>query len=516
MRTYGFTTADVTTTTAGVVAPGVQLTVWDAETGGNQVLDLLDADGNPLPGYVLSGANGAYGWKHDGTFDRLWVSADNGVTRWATEAHEALEDKLDTETANSTFGTLAQQEANTTDILGRVRVPDAAEQVVYVTVRGDDSNDGLTLKTAKATIAAALTALGGNPGVIQLGAGNLSTSATHTLPSGTEVRGAGRGLSTLTYTGTGTLFQGISGTRTYNQVIRDLNIVGPSKTSTAVALDLVDVSQFRLEGFVISAFSVGVKHGSTIVGGALYNRFREGFLTGCGTGAKYTGTGSNGSSWQSVKFGACTIAVDVLDSNQNAFVACQFEANTIGVQFDASAAGGADNNAVVACRFEGNSQAWKVLNSTVRGTAILFPAVFGTYAFTDAGVATQHLLGLAGAWTSSSAVAATTGAWRFSRYGNGGSETPALVIADTVTTSGTPVTIQAETERSAGYFFRGKRGGTTYFDVRADGVISGGASTTAARPTGTLRAGAQWFDSTLGKPIWWNGTGWVDATGATV
>jgi hypothetical protein len=44
--------------------------------------------------------------------------------------------------------------------------------------------------------------------------------------------------------------------------------------------------------------------------------------------------------------------------------------------------------------------------------------------------------------------------------------------------------------------------------------------TTANRPTlGTADVGYQYFDTTLdadGKPIWWTGTAWVDATGATV
>lgn len=39
--------------------------------------------------------------------------------------------------------------------------------------------------------------------------------------------------------------------------------------------------------------------------------------------------------------------------------------------------------------------------------------------------------------------------------------------------------------------------------------------TTAARPT-TLPAYSSYFDTTLGKPIWWTGTVWVDGTGATV
>lgn len=41
------------------------------------------------------------------------------------------------------------------------------------------------------------------------------------------------------------------------------------------------------------------------------------------------------------------------------------------------------------------------------------------------------------------------------------------------------------------------------------------ADVTANRPT-IYRVGDTWFDTTLGKPIWWTGTEWVDATGATV
>lgn len=41
-------------------------------------------------------------------------------------------------------------------------------------------------------------------------------------------------------------------------------------------------------------------------------------------------------------------------------------------------------------------------------------------------------------------------------------------------------------------------------------------TTTANRPTDGLFSGLQWFDTTLGKPIWYDGTNWVDATGAVV
>ena len=39
---------------------------------------------------------------------------------------------------------------------------------------------------------------------------------------------------------------------------------------------------------------------------------------------------------------------------------------------------------------------------------------------------------------------------------------------------------------------------------------------TANRPDKFLFAGRTFFDTTLGQPIWYDGTGWVDATGAGV
>lgn len=47
-------------------------------------------------------------------------------------------------------------------------------------------------------------------------------------------------------------------------------------------------------------------------------------------------------------------------------------------------------------------------------------------------------------------------------------------------------------------------------------ALAGGFGTTAARPTALIYTGYPYFDTTLGKPIWYNGTGWVDATGASV
>lgn len=39
---------------------------------------------------------------------------------------------------------------------------------------------------------------------------------------------------------------------------------------------------------------------------------------------------------------------------------------------------------------------------------------------------------------------------------------------------------------------------------------------TANRPTLNLQIGQFYFDTTLGYPIWWNGTVWKNASGTTV
>lgn len=42
------------------------------------------------------------------------------------------------------------------------------------------------------------------------------------------------------------------------------------------------------------------------------------------------------------------------------------------------------------------------------------------------------------------------------------------------------------------------------------------AGDTAGRPVYTSASSVPYFDTTIGKPIWFNGTVWVDATGTDV
>jgi hypothetical protein len=42
------------------------------------------------------------------------------------------------------------------------------------------------------------------------------------------------------------------------------------------------------------------------------------------------------------------------------------------------------------------------------------------------------------------------------------------------------------------------------------------AGTTASRPSTSLLVGQQYFDTTINRPIWWNGTNWINAAGTVV
>lgn len=53
-------------------------------------------------------------------------------------------------------------------------------------------------------------------------------------------------------------------------------------------------------------------------------------------------------------------------------------------------------------------------------------------------------------------------------------------------------------------------------DNFSQGVNVPSSGTTTSRPTAFLQIGQFYFDTTLGYPIWYNGTDWVDATGTVV
>jgi hypothetical protein len=55
-----------------------------------------------------------------------------------------------------------------------------------------------------------------------------------------------------------------------------------------------------------------------------------------------------------------------------------------------------------------------------------------------------------------------------------------------------------------------------YLDSFLAAVSTPEYGATADRPTQVLQIGQQYFDTTLGYPIWYDGTDWVDASGTVV
>jgi len=133
-------------------------------------------------------------------------------------------------------------------IAAAVTLPAAADKVVFVSPRGADTNDGYTLKSALATLSAAITALGG-PGLIQCGQGTISFGAPISVAgmSGVTIRGvagvtAGAAAATvLSYTGTGTA-SAINAQNTFGFTLADVMLQYTSASFTGRLLDLRNVT----------------------------------------------------------------------------------------------------------------------------------------------------------------------------------------------------------------------------------------------------------------------------------
>lgn len=61
------------------------------------------------------------------------------------------------------------------------------------------------------------------------------------------------------------------------------------------------------------------------------------------------------------------------------------------------------------------------------------------------------------------------------------------------------------------------QGWSTWFNSAFNLLVSLTQSgTTAQRPTKLLFIGKTYFDTTIGRPIWYNGTNWIKADGTVV
>lgn len=73
--------------------------------------------------------------------------------------------------------------------------------------------------------------------------------------------------------------------------------------------------------------------------------------------------------------------------------------------------------------------------------------------------------------------------------------------------------VQLQTGTSTNGIYLGT--GNSQIQIRDPGLTRNDIGSGSTRPTAGLVAGATFFDTSLGQPIWYTGSGWVDATGTT-
>ncbi len=378
--------------------------------------------------------------------------------------------------AAETAAGLAQASANAAAASAALTNRPAVDKTYYVSTAGSDSNTGLSPEAPFLTIDAAITAIGTTPGLIEVGRGTFSFSTTISRRTGQSIRGAGKYGTTLSYTGAGTAINtAVTGVRIYGAGLSDFSLI---TTTGAVGVDLDSVSLSDHYSVNVTGFSDACwRIRSSVSGGSVYNTF-----TGCLGLGKGPATASIGFDLQAAgsnsnNFFGCSarnngIGLKVVDSNHAIWVGGTFELDGIGVFIEATSVSLANSNIIQSARFESNTvNNWCINSANVIGAKILDPAEFTNPGSINNGlrskITAQSSTGSGSLDTSAGQIA--TGSWRYERSANGGSEVPAFVIADTVNSSGTPVTLQVETERTAGYPFRAKRAGTTYWDVDAAG-----------------------------------------------
>lgn len=308
---------------------------------------------------------------------------------------------------------------------------------------------------------------------VYIPSGTWSFATTLTFTSGANIRGEGFQNSVLSYTGSGTAMASATpSVRTYGQVFRFFK-VSDGGTGT-LGINLGSVSSAELQGVYVSGFTTGYSlTGSN--GYCVYDRFIDCLADNATTGWVIGGSGSNSNTLAYCRTNICTTGVDITDSNHTAMEHCQFESGTTGIKITSTTTSLSDRTTIFGCRFEGNTTNVNITSSNVRETALL-----GNHhvdgSVTDSGLRTMALdpFGTTGPnWlVQSSNTGVSTGSFRFVRLANGGSSTPAMVVRDDASASGTPITVQIETERDVGSFWRGQRGGTTYMEAYSTGAFA--------------------------------------------
>ena len=363
----------------------------------------------------------------------------------------------------------------------------------------DDATDNST------ALANALSQMGQTGGaIVTLPSGTARFSTSLNVPNHGVIIGAGKERTILRYTGSAQAFkQATPSSRIYEIHMSDFSVYDIG-TGT-VGLDLESVSTSNFERMWIDGFTTGVRIHSPTSGYAVYNRFTD-VTTSSGASTKgfvLSGTSSNANTFIACRANfsstTSTIGWEITDSNGNQIVACHPEGGATAVYITATSPGLSGGNVVAFNRFEAFTTGINIASANVEHTRVIenhYTIV--TTPVSDSGtrsVIDDPVSALMTRTFPSTLAASANGTMRFVRDADGGASLPFTVLRDSASGSGTPVTLQIETERATGSFIRGRRSSTTYYDVRADGTV-------AILSTGVLRAvGAGSPEGVLTAPV---------------
>jgi hypothetical protein len=343
-------------------------------------------------------------------------------------------------------------------------------------------------------------------------------------------------LSKIVFTGTsGFLFSAAIGANPYGTVIKSIKIVGQGKDTAGGAGCFQGrengsnrgmlFENVWVEDFNFAGFDLPDSFGNTFTNCRFRNISPVAGTDGAGVWYRaetFTPPqASTGDLYQNCYFSGCRVGVGcdpLVRSDFHVFNNCFFESNEKGIDFALS-----QKIILLGCYFEANSTAGATLQSGMdiqcrkaSGGAITYSA--RGISFDD--TITEFRRG-------STDVFIVNLSDSSQKITNALLETGALKI-DTASTSffagnGTPEGNVTASNSSTYYQKNGYR--NQLWIKRSGGSSNTGWKQLLAQESGssvgrpslldTTYVGFVWFDTTLGKPIWWNGTGWVDATGTS-
>jgi hypothetical protein len=383
------------------------------------------------------------------------------------------------------------------------QVPVAAFGSTALNVRSFGAvGDGVTDDTA-----AIQRAIDARLGPVYFPAGTYLFSSTLTLYTSSALLGAGKQLTILEYTGDATAITSVTPTeRTFAWRLEDFRLNNAGSGTVGIALGSVSTS--TVTRVQVRQFTVNISIDSPTSGYAVYNRFYDVLSNGGETGIRFTGQSSNANVFVSCRVNTASVrAVDLENCNDNRFIATQFETGNAGTAvYIRATAGTTARNSFLFTRIEGygTGTAFDIGSGAVN-TEILWPYIVGTIGAYIVDNGTRTIVNAVSSQfpgvKETVALPASEGTpWVYERSTNGGSEVPHTILRDSNAGSGTPVTLQIETERNAGWFVRGRRGGATYWGVTPSGAETVG-SVRLQNATPTVATGEVGIGSTVSTTV---------------